>query len=282
MAKMLPKPKTVTVKMTNKIRCTIFSLAQSEDKKIIVEKLKKALQNANIYEETKPNIIIFVGGDGTFLRAVHHYLKDLDYLAFVGINTGRLGFFCQYQGDEVKQLIDDLLKANYHTISKRLLRCEIITPTLGRIIYGVNEIRLENPFHTLHSNVFINDEELEKFYGNGLCVSSTLGSTAYNKALGGAIIEHDVDLMQLSEIATIQNREYHALGSPLILGPKQTISLRGSFKNTVIGFDHLSLNGSELANVSEIKISLSDKRVKLINKHDSSFVSKLRHAFLYN
>ena len=71
--------------------------------------------------------------------------------------------------------------------------------------------------------VYINDEYLETFRGNGLCVSTASGSTAYNKSLGGAILYSDVGMMQLSEIAGIHHNAYRSLGSSLVLDKKYTI-----------------------------------------------------------
>lgn len=44
------------------------------------------------YDETNPELVISVGGDGTILFAVHKYLDQLENVMFVGIHTGTLGF----------------------------------------------------------------------------------------------------------------------------------------------------------------------------------------------
>ena len=56
----------------------------------------------------------------------------------------------------------------------------------------------------------------ERFRGDGLCISTPSGSTAYNKALGGAIIHPSLKAIQLAEMASINNRVFRTIGSPLI------------------------------------------------------------------
>ena len=64
--------------------------------------------------------------------------------------------------------------------------------------------------------VEINGEHFERFRGDGLCVSTPSGSTAYNKALGGAII-HPTLTIQIAEMASINNRVFRTVGSSLVL-----------------------------------------------------------------
>ena len=64
-------------------------------------KIKEGLQNFFIYDEKNPDLVISIGGDGTILEAVHQYLM---LMLFVGIHTGTLGFYTDYQVDEVDQL----------------------------------------------------------------------------------------------------------------------------------------------------------------------------------
>ena len=58
-------------------------------------KIKESLQNFFIYDEKNPDLVISIGGDGTILEAVHQYL-NVD-CCFVGIHTGTLGFYTDYQ-----------------------------------------------------------------------------------------------------------------------------------------------------------------------------------------
>ena len=61
---------------------------------------------------------------------------------------------------------------------------------------------------TLVVDVNIRGKHFERFRGDGLCISTPSGSTAYNKALGGALIHPSLEAMQIAEIASINNRVF--------------------------------------------------------------------------
>ena len=223
------------------------------------------------FDQEHPEVVIFVGGDGTFLRAVHTYIEDIDNILFVGINKGSLGFYTDFSLEDIDNILISLSNDEFNLHSFRILEGTINSDK----IYAVNEIRIENPFHTLNAKVYIDDEEFETFRGNGLCVCSSLGSSAYNKSLGGSVVLPQLETLQLTEIAPINNRLYNSLGSSLVLSKDSKIMLTGDFEEIVVGYDHLTF--SETSDCLLIK--LSDKRVNVIYKNTHSFIAHLREAF---
>lgn len=239
-----------------------------------IEDLTKKLSSCGFdLDNDNPEAVLYVGGDGTFLRAVHKYLKNIDNLVFVGLKKGHLGFFTSYNENEIDQLLSDLKSKNIDCKSYRLLKASFADSEL----YAVNEIRIENPFQTLISEVEINGSRLETFRGNGLTVSSALGSSAYNRSLGGAIVSTDLDVLELTEIAPINNRVFRSLHSPLVLSSNSTIVLKPKTKNVLVGYDHLTI---EDENSSVIKFELSDKKVSILRKKDFDYISHLNKTFI--
>ena len=82
---------------------------------------------------------------------------------------------------------------------------------------ALNESTVKSPEVTLVMDVELNGKHFERFRGDGLCMSTPSGSTAYNKALGGAIIHPSLPSMQLTEMASINNRVFRTVGAPLVL-----------------------------------------------------------------
>lgn len=228
-------------------------------------------------DNDNPNVVIFVGGDGTFLRAVHHYLPILNSVKFIGVGAGHLGFFYDFNPNEIDQLFSLLKEGKLKSTRHHLLEGKITSESGVDKIYAVNEIRLENPFHTLVTDVKIDGETLETYRGNGLVVSSSLGSSAYNKSLGGALIDHSLDLLELTEIATIQNNINRSLGASLIVSGDSHLSFTGNFKEALVGYDNEVVHQGD---VLCLEVCRSDKIVTLLHSPDYRYIKSLRRSFI--
>ncbi len=245
--------------------------------KMLKDKIHDALKEANnILDEKNPDIVISVGGDGTYLRAVHQFLNQVDHVKFIGIHTGKLGFFCEFTRNEVDDLIDSLLNKKPVIIEHHLLDIEY----KNQHYYGINEVRVENPYNTMICNVYIQNELLENFRGNGLNFSSTTGASAYNRSLGGPLIDPNLETITMGEVASINHNAYRSLNSFLVLGKGNIIRLQGNFKRCLIGYDHQFVNIDSSSIDDEIIVTLSDKTVKSLHYKDVSYFYRLRKAFV--
>ncbi|UTY39824.1 NAD kinase [Allocoprobacillus halotolerans] len=247
---------------------------QDQESITLSEKIKAQLNTFLIYNETNPDIVISVGGDGTMLYSVHKYIEQLDEVAFIGIHTGTLGFLTDYQRDEYQQLVEDIKKGEYHIYERHLLE---VTSLEGRYL-ALNEVRVENNRRSQVIDVYINDDCFETFRGNGLCVSTASGSTAYNKSLGGAVINSGAELMQLSEIAGIHHNAYRSLGSSLILDKSHTIRFQSqSYQGAILGVDQLVV---DLKDNDCICIQMSTQTARFLQYKNVPFTKRLKRAYL--
>lgn len=225
------------------------------------------------YTQQDPTIIITIGGDGTVLAAVQHYLWLLDKVYFIGIHTGSLGFFNDYQVDEVNQLLQDLIQKQPTVDKKRMLRASIADQTF----YGLNEIRVENNLRTLILEVRVDDLLFETYRGAGLCMSSQAGSTAYNRSINGAILDDQLQLWQLSEIIPIHNMHYRSLGTSIVLNPNRVINVSSNdFSDSVLAYDHLY---AKITSGQNIICSLSEKYVNFAHYRNISHFKRLQTLF---
>ena len=236
--------------------------------------IRDRLNDILIYDEEHPEMVISVGGDGTMLYSVHKYMDQLERVAFIGIHTGTLGFLTDYQRDEYQQLIDDIRKGDYLIYERHLLEVK----TKEEKYLALNEVRVENNRRSQVIDVYINDDFFETFRGNGLCVSTASGSTAYNKSLGGAVINSNAGLMQLSEIAGIHHNAYRSLGSPLILDKSHTIHLQSqSYQGAILGVDHLVI---DLKDKDSIDSAMANQKARFLQYKRVPFTKRLKRAYL--
>ena len=227
-----------------------------------------------IYDEEHPDIVISVGGDGTMIYSIHRYEHVLNDVSFVGIHTGTLGFFTDYLKDEYKQLVKDILTKEPEIFDRHLLHISYN----GEIFHALNEMRIDNSYRSQVIDMYVNDEHMETFRGNGLCVSTPSGSTALNKSLGGAVINPSLRLMQVTEIAGIHHNAYRSLGSPLILGDEDVVRFETDFnENAVLGID---TDIFELKDHDVIEARLSKRVAHFCDYRHVSFVKRLRKSYL--
>ena len=260
------------------MRYEIFTRGDNRSQ-LVKEALNDRLKAADGFSlSSNPEIVFTIGGDGTFLRAVQHYIDHLDTITFIGIHTGTLGFFCDYEESILGKLIRDAQAASTLAHSYRLLELKCQDGNAHKSYYAVNEIRLENPFHTLVSDVYIDGVYLETFRGNGLILSSTLGSSAYNKSLGGALISTKLETMQLTEVASLQNNAFRSLGSSLVLTSEQKITFKGVFQHSVIGYDHMVIEPR--IKTESMEITLSPKTISIVHQNNRSYPEILRKSFI--
>ena len=226
-----------------------------------------------------PEIVITIGGDGTVLKAVHHYRHLLDEVQFIGVHMGHLGYYTDWLPDEVDDLIEFISRQEFEFSTYQLLKAELTTGSGEKQeIYALNEFTILNATRTQHLNIKINDLFLESFRGTGVCVSTPTGSTAYNKSLGGALIYPSISAFQLTEIASINNNAYRTIGSPLIIPKEQVLTLESeNWEGLTLTQDHLA---PEVSNLFAISISLSDKRAKFIKREKGLFWQRVKDHFI--
>lgn len=252
----------------------IIECKQDQLSEEIKAKLIDAFQGFLIYDQKNPELVISVGGDGTMLYCVHKYEKVLDQVAFIGLHTGTLGFLTDYQKEEIDLFINDIKEGNLNFYDRHLL--EVRTNKANYI--ALNELRIENNKRSQVLDVYINNEFLETFRGNGLCVCTASGSTAYNKSIGGAVVCSGAGIMQLSEIAGIHHNAYRSLGSSLILDKTHIIHFESSdFKDAILGIDQ---HVYDLYGIEFIDVTLSHQCARFAQLKKVSLIERLRRAYL--
>lgn len=234
----------------------------------LIERIKNKIKYE--YDEKSPDFIISVGGDGTILRAVHKYMDRIDKIVFFGINTGHLGFFTNFELKEIDDLISAVNSRNFYTEEYSMLEYSYN----GITDYALNEVTLMSNY-VQEVDVLADGKMLENFRGTGLCISTPCGSTAYNKSLGGPIVDPKMDAVILTEIASINSNAYRTLGASLVVSSEREL--------TLISKQNAYLTADQFHNEikpSTIKVKLSNKTVKFGKIHDISFWDRVKKSFI--
>ena len=232
-----------------------------------------------VRDDEHPDVVITVGGDGTLLGAFHRYRNHLDSIRFVAIHTGHLGFYTDWRNYEVDQLIESLKQDKGERVSYPLLDVNVKFKSGDVVRYAaLNEATLRKVNGTLLCEVYINGELFENFRGDGLCVATPTGSTGLSKSLGGAVVHPRAEVMQMTEMASINNRVYRTLSSPMIFAKDNVLTLRPESKEgMVMAIDHLTYDANE---IEEIQLQISGERISFAAYRHTPFWDRVEDAFI--
>lgn len=238
----------------------------------------KLIKNGFIIVENDYNIAIAIGGDGSFLRMVKETNFKGDVL-YLGINTGTLGFAQEIHVNELDELIENLKTGNYKVNEFGVQETNLYSNNENSKFYSLNDIVIRDmDLNTLKLDIFIDDALLEHFAGDGILVSTSFGSTAYNLSFGGSIIYNTFHALELTPVAPLNNKTYRTLTNSLVLPQNKNIEIVPvSNKNLIVTIDG---ENKYYENVDKIDTILSDKTIMCYQNIDYNFVKKINDKFL--
>jgi NAD+ kinase len=224
------------------------------------------------------NIVISIGGDGTFLQAVRKTGFREDCL-YAGISlTGKLSMYCDFHIDDTSKMIEAMLNEQIEVRRYPTIDVTIDDQFTFRCL---NEFSIRSAIiKTFVMDVFIDNLHFETFRGDGMIVSTPTGSTAYNKSVNGSVVDPILSCMQVSELASVNNNHYRTLGASFILSGERKLTLKviqDGNDHPTMGMDNEALS---VQHVEKIHVQLSSGRIKTVKLKDNSFWEKVKRTYL--
>ena len=259
-------------------RFSVIARPDALSERLKEEAAKELTVHGFVQDDAHPEVVFVIGGDGTFIYAVHHVARilgiHLDDVVFYGIHTGTLGFYSDFKDTEYRQFMDTFFGGGCKTVTYPLLQAVYE----GGLHHAINEIRVENAARTQVLDVYINGEKFETFRGTGMCVCTQLGSTAFNRSLGGAVLQEGLNFIQMTEMSGIHHAKFRSLDAPLVLKEDTEIVFRSdSFKGALLGCD---AHVFPLDHVDEIMIHICrSAAVHVLRGRDVSYFDRLKSLF---
>ncbi len=235
-------------------------------------------EHGYIRDDSCPDTVFVIGGDGTYIHAVHEILrkvgKHFANVRFYGIHTGTLGFYTDYRDTDYREFMDAFLNDQLKEKRYRLLQMT----AEGMKHHAINEVRIENPNRTQIIDVWINGEKFETLRGSGVCVCTQLGSSAFNRSLGGAVIQEGLDFIELTEMSVIHHSLFRSLQSSIILKPDTVIEFRSeNFKGAILACDQDIYPLDDLHHITVS--SAKDINVRVLSGREVSYFHRLKTLF---
>jgi NAD+ kinase len=152
------------------------------------------------FDDTHPDIVIILGGDGTIIDAARQYL-DHNPL-FVGLNLGTVGFMASVRDPKgFLPALKKLFSGSYEVAEHMVIQATVFRHT-KQVWHttALNEIMVQNILGMVELDVAIEDHPIQSIRGTGVFVATATGSTAYNLSAHGPIIMPNIKCMIVTEL----------------------------------------------------------------------------------
>ena len=239
---------------------------------VVLKDLEKAASNHNItivfYDEEKDNIkecdlIIAVGGDGTFLRAASIVCKL--NLPILGINLGGLGFLTDIRKEEIDKIFAEIKSRDYTIQERFFLKADLNDGeniALNDIVFSSTDIRV------IDLDIYVNEGFVTRLSGDGLIIATPTGSTAYSLSSGGPIVKPGTEAIIITPICP-----HSFTFRPIVIDDRSRLLIKAKEKCRLI-FDGQRL--AALDSGQEVSVEKNSNTLKVLKFKDWDYFDILR------
>ncbi len=221
------------------------------------------------------DVLLTLGGDGTLLDIVT-LVRDSG-IPVLGINLGRLGFLASVNKNDIAGAIYAVINKKFTLDSRELIKVESDDNLFGDDNFALNDITIhkrdDSAMITTHA--YLNDEFLNTYWGDGIIIATSTGSTAYSLSCGGPIIFPQSNNIVLTPISP------HNLNvRPIVLPDSSTLTFNVECRSA----NYLISCDSRVAIIDrtmKFQIRKAGFQLNLIRLSNESYLSTLRNKLLW-
>ncbi|WP_428338497.1 NAD kinase [Mycobacterium sp.] len=166
-------------------------------------------------------LVIGLGGDGTFLRAAE--LARNANVPVLGINLGRIGFLAEAETEAIDSVLEHVVARSYRLEER--LTLDVTVRVKGEVTargWALNEASLEKGprLGVLGVVLEVDGRPVSTFGCDGVLVSTPTGSTAYAFSAGGPILWPD-----LEALLVVPSNAHALFARPMVTSPDARIAI---------------------------------------------------------
>jgi NAD+ kinase len=223
----------------------------------------------------RPDLVVSVGGDGTFLRAA--YVAAEAECPVLGVKVGRLGFLTEIEpGSGALALVRAALDGRARVDERLAALAEPADGSSFPAQWAMNEVMVEKRarHRLVRLAVHVDDAYVTTFSADGVIVATPTGSTAYSFSARGPIVSPTVPCLVLTPIAA-----HMVFDRSFVLDADQVVVLE------VVGDEPAILSadgreGIELSIGSRIRIGAAPRPARLVvGPRGRDFLARVREKF---
>jgi NAD+ kinase len=221
------------------------------------------------------DLFLTLGGDGTLLDMVS-VIRDSG-IPIIGINFGRLGFLASINKSDIAAAIHAVVNKQFTLDSRELLSISSELEIFGDDNFALNDITIHkrDDAAMITTHVFLEEEFLNSYWGDGIIISTSTGSTAYSLSCGGPIIFPQSNSIVLTPVSP------HNLNvRPIVLPDSSTLSFEVECRssNYLVSCDSRT---AVIDKTMRFKVNKAGFRLNLIRLNNESYLSTLRNKLLW-
>ena len=230
---------------------------------------------------TRVDLVLVLGGDGTLLSVADCIGAAGVNVPILGVNFGGLGFLTEATLPELYPSLEAALSGRARVEERMMLHAT--TVRAGATLpehHALNDVVITKAARARMTDlcVSLGDEFVTRVKADGLIVATPTGSTAYNLAAGGPIVQPVVDAIVLTPIAP------HMLTNRPIVIPAASLvrvqPMMAERDEIYVTFDGQA--GYQLQAGDEVRIRCADRRVRLLRPSTRSYFEVLRQKLKWN
>jgi NAD+ kinase len=218
-------------------------------------------------------LVLVLGGDGTLLSMADAIGRAGVNVPILGVNFGSLGFLTEVTLPELYPALEAAL-AGHARIEERLMLAATITGATPAADIAVNDVVINKGARSrlIDLSIWLSDGLVTNIRADGLIIATPTGSTAYNLAAGGPIVQPSVDALVLTPIAphTLTNR-------PIVIPSSSTVRVKPALDErdeVFVTFDGQA--GCKLSAGDEISVCRAAQPMRLVRPATRSYFEVLR------
>jgi NAD+ kinase len=208
------------------------------------------------------DLVVAVGGDGTFLRAAH--LASRGDVAILGVKVGRMGFLTEVEPEHAGDLLQRIVEGRARIEERMAMLAEPHEDAFPSQ-WALNEVIVEKTarHRLIRLAVYVDEIYVTTFSADGVITATPTGSTAYSFSAGGPIVTPSVSCIVVTPIAP-----HMVFDRSLVLGADQrvTIAVLGDEAAVVSADGRASL---EVPVGSRVRIGRAPKPARFVRLDDA-------------
>lgn len=216
------------------------------------------------------DVLVTIGGDGLIMRMAH----ALPGIPILGINVGKIGFLARIERSDWQAALTEVVRGRFHVQEGPTLRARLVRGDDVQVdAWAINDVVIRSEMQMVDVELYVDQQFVNTYPGDGMIVATPQGSTAYCMAAGGPVLVAGVHGFAITPICA------HSPIRTTLVAPEEALI------EVVMANNHASsliLDGSPLVTLQQsdvVEVTRGPHRFRLVVLEGMNFYQAFRSKF---